>query len=120
LKINIRTNTKTKKKKKKKKKKTALAILGSNDSCPIDILKEYGDNSISTFGVEKFNIVYASANNIVSESSANSLMAQMKRTCPSTNIQYVYLEGIDHNGIPNGIREKNDSIQQAFLLLLQN
>jgi len=101
-------------------KEISLAILGSSDSCPIDILKEYEDNSITSFGVGKFNIVFASANNIVSPSSANSLMAQMKRTCPSTDVQYIYLEGIDHNGIPNGIREKNESIQQAFILLLQN
>ncbi|ORX42977.1 alpha/beta-hydrolase [Piromyces finnis] len=101
-------------------KEISLAILGSNDSCPIDILKEYDDNTITTFGVEKFNIVYASGDNVVSETSANSLMAQMKRTCPSTDIQYFYLEGIGHDGIVNGIREKDEEIQTSFLLLIQN
>jgi len=45
-------------------------------------------------------------------------MEEMKRICPSANIQYIFLDGLDHNGIPNGIREKNESIRNAFIQMI--
>jgi len=45
-------------------------------------------------------------------------MEEMKRVCPSVNIQYIFLEGLDHDGVPNGIREKNESIRNAFIQMI--
>jgi len=99
-------------------KEVSLAVLGIKDNCPVDLLKDYGDNSVSSFNVEKFNIIYSSLDVDVAETSANSLMEEMKRICPSVNIQYILLEGLDHDGIPNGIREKNESVRNAFIQMI--
>ncbi|KAG4100105.1 alpha/beta-hydrolase [Neocallimastix lanati (nom. inval.)] len=99
-------------------KEVSLAVLGIKDNCPVDLLKDYGDNSVSSFNVEKFNIIYSSLDVDIAETSANSLMEEMKRVCPSVNIQYIFLEGLDHDGVPNGIREKNESIRNAFIQMI--
>ncbi|ORX84089.1 alpha/beta-hydrolase [Anaeromyces robustus] len=100
-------------------KEMSLAILGLNDNSPVEILKEYNDNSLTSFGIDKLNVVYSSLDNLVTESSAKSLMDEIKRICPTFNIQYIYLEGLDHNGIPNGLRDKVESIQNAFVQLIK-
>jgi len=98
--------------------KINLSVFGIKDNCPVDLLKDYGDNSVSSFNVEKFNIIYSSLDVDIAETSANSLMEEMKRVCPSVNIQYIFLEGLDHDGVPNGIREKNESIRNAFIQMI--
>jgi len=99
-------------------KEISLAVLSIKNNNPISILKDYNDNSITSFNVEKFNIIHSSLDEDVPEASATSLMEEMKRICPSANIQYIFLDGLDHNGIPNGIREKNESIRNAFIQMI--
>jgi len=96
----------------------AQLLLGSKQSCPTDILKEYPDKSISNFGVNHIILVQIKNDESVPEASSPGLLEQIKRTSDSS-VELYLAEGFGHSGITEGTMEGNERAQELLLSLLQ-
>ncbi|OUM56936.1 hypothetical protein PIROE2DRAFT_18242 [Piromyces sp. E2] len=95
----------------------ASAILGSKLSCPTDILKSYGDKSISFLGAERFNIIHSTYDSVVPLASSSGLHDQIQRTTNTPSFVYV-VEGFQHCGITEGVMNGNEYAQAVLRRVL--
>eukprot|EP00833_Pecoramyces_ruminatium_P011170 jgi/Orpsp1_1/1185202/evm.model.c7180000092761.1 len=98
--------------------KLAKLVFRSKNVSPTDILKLYKDDSIDNLGAKKFIFFYTSLDAQVKESSAVNFMAQMKRVCPTVNIEYVYKEGYEHTTLTRGVRAGQQEQEDVFMSLV--
>lgn len=90
----------------------ASYVLGSEQSCPTDILKEYEDNSISYLGAERITITLLSEDKTVPESIGIGLFTQMKRV-GDTSAELYTVQGFDHTGLTEGVMDGNEKAKEA-------
>ncbi|ORX57266.1 alpha/beta-hydrolase [Piromyces finnis] len=99
--------------------KLMLTYYGNAEISPIEILKEYEDNSIyNNFNVNKFVFFYTSLDNVVPESSSKNLIAQINRTS-NVQYEYVYIEGIEHASLVRGVRGGDVEYENMYIELLR-
>ncbi|KAG4084370.1 alpha/beta-hydrolase [Neocallimastix lanati (nom. inval.)] len=86
---------------------------------PHDIVKSMRDNSVKdSFNVKKFIFYYTAGDQKVPKQSAEKLMAQMKRVCPTIDINYIYnTNNYAHSDIVNGPRF-DDKVQEDIYMSL--
>jgi len=86
---------------------------------PHDIVKSMTTNSVKdSFNVKKFIFYYTAGDQKVPKQSAEKLMAQMKRVCPTINIDYIYnTNNYAHSDIVNGPRF-DDQVQEDIYMSL--
>ncbi|ORX78623.1 alpha/beta-hydrolase [Anaeromyces robustus] len=81
---------------------TLKLLFRTNIISPYDIVKSMPDNYVKdSFNVKKFILYYTSNDTKVPESSALKLIDQLKRVCPTIDINYVYKENFGHSDIVN-------------------
>ncbi|OUM59785.1 hypothetical protein PIROE2DRAFT_14583 [Piromyces sp. E2] len=97
----------------------ASYILGSKQSCPTDILKEYQNNSISYLGAERITITLFSEDEMVPATIGYGLYNQMKRV-GDKSVDLCVLEGFDHTGLTEGVMDGEEKAKEAFYQLLSN
>jgi len=97
----------------------AKHVFNTDNVSPTDFLKPFPNNSLSTLGAKKFVFFYTSNDTKVKESSALNLMDQMRRICPSVNIQYVYKEGYEHTTLTRGVRAGSAEEENVFMNLVR-
>jgi len=96
-------------------------LVRSNDIGPTDILKKYKDNSIKNLGTPKITLFWADKDQLVSKSSADNLIKQIRRVSPSTTINYVLNEGngFDHFSVVLGASMDDHDMEQMFMELIK-
>jgi len=98
--------------------KLAKVIFATKDVSPTDLLKPHADNSLTSLGAKKFILFYTSLDQQVKPSSAKNFMDQMKRVCPTVDIEYVYKEGYEHTTLTRGVRAGNKEQEDIFMSLV--
>ncbi|ORX79842.1 alpha/beta-hydrolase [Anaeromyces robustus] len=93
-------------------------IFKTPNVSPTDLLRPIPDDSLDSFGVKKFVFFYTSEDNQVKESSALNFMKQMKRVCPTVEIDYVYKEGYEHTTLTRGVRAGTEEQENLYLSLI--
>eukprot|EP00833_Pecoramyces_ruminatium_P002309 jgi/Orpsp1_1/1176341/evm.model.c7180000057249.1 len=99
--------------------KLMMTYYGNTEISPIEILKNYGDNSVSTLNTDKFIFFYTSLDNVIPESSAKNLIKEIARTSPNQQYDYIYREGWEHATLVRGIRANEAEYENAFMELIR-
>ncbi|ORX43248.1 alpha/beta-hydrolase [Piromyces finnis] len=97
----------------------ASFILGSEQSCPTDILKEYSDHSINYLGAEHFTIVHFSEDQTVPKSIALGLYEQMQRV-GNTSVDLYIAEGFSHTGVTEGVMTGEENAKEALFNIINH
>eukprot|EP00833_Pecoramyces_ruminatium_P018312 jgi/Orpsp1_1/1192344/evm.model.d7180000092445.1 len=97
----------------------ASAVLGSDQSCPTDVLKEYADKSIPYLGAEYFTLVQITNDEFVPASSTPGLYEQMIRSS-NASVEIYVADGFNHCGITEGVMEHEERAENVLLSLLSN
>lgn len=92
-------------------------IFRSDNIGPTDILKKLKNKALSDLGFPKINFFYADKDKLVPEASANGLMAQIRRVCPKTAINYIFNQGnnFDHSTLILGARNDDEKMKKMFI-----
>jgi len=98
-----------------------IGLYFNNDAVsPIAILRGQEKDSIkNNFNVEKFTFVYCSNDIVIPESSAKDLITEITRTSPNQLYEYVYLEGLEHPSIINGIKTEKAEFENLYLDIIR-
>eukprot|EP00833_Pecoramyces_ruminatium_P014452 jgi/Orpsp1_1/1188484/evm.model.d7180000065210.1 len=99
--------------------KYASEVLGSPNSCPTDILKTYGDKSISYLGADKFNIVHSYDDITVPFRSSTGLLDQILRTS-NTPAAIFESKGFKHCEITEGVMQNKENAKDFLKYVLSN
>jgi len=97
-----------------------IQIYFNNDEVsPIATLRNVEKDSIKNhFNVDKFTFVYCSNDIVIPESSAKDLITEIIRTSPS-QFEYIYLEGLEHASIINGIKTAKTEFENEYLDIIK-
>jgi len=96
-------------------------IFRSKDIGPTDILRRIKEKSIANLGVSKVNVFYADQDKLVPEKSANNFIAQIRRVCPKTAINYIFNQGngFEHSTLIYGARTDDKEKQKLFMNVIE-
>eukprot|EP00833_Pecoramyces_ruminatium_P013295 jgi/Orpsp1_1/1187327/evm.model.d7180000056875.1 len=97
--------------------KYASSVLGSPKSCPTDILKSYGNKSISYLGANKFNIVHSYDDLTVPFRSSTGLLDQIRRTS-NTPAAIYESKGFKHCDITEGVMQNKENAKNFLKYVL--
>jgi len=93
--------------------------FNNDDVSPIALLRRVEKDSVKDhFNVEKFTFVYSSKDIIVPEFCTKDLMTEIIRTS-SSQLEYVYFEGLDHSSIINGVKTEKVEFENLYLDILE-
>jgi len=98
--------------------KIVSALFGSDDVGPTDILKKLANHSLSDLGFPKVNLYYADKDQMIPEASANGLIAEIRRVCPTITINYIFNQnnGYDHSTLILGARNDDEKLKNLVSL----
>ncbi|ORX79859.1 hypothetical protein BCR32DRAFT_300618 [Anaeromyces robustus] len=93
--------------------------MNKDEVSPIQILKQYEDNSIiNNFNVEKFIFVYCSEDKTIPEFSALQLIDEITRTSQSP-YEYINLQGLEHPSVINGIKTEKEEFEKIYMDIIR-
>jgi len=97
-----------------------MTYYGDAEISPIEILKQYEDDSIvNNFNVNKFVFYYTSLDNVVPESSSKNLIAEINRAS-NAQYEYVYGEGLEHATLVRGVRGGDVEYDNMYMDLVRD
>jgi len=99
--------------------KFVKTILGSENSCPTDILRRYPNKSIQSLGANKVNVIITGDDTVVPESSAQGLLQEIRRTS-DVPFSYYIMPQVQHCGLTEGIMNGDTGVQGFVLYVLTN
>ncbi|OUM62230.1 hypothetical protein PIROE2DRAFT_11546 [Piromyces sp. E2] len=91
-------------------------LFSSKYISPTNILKSYQANAITDLGVPQINFYAADSDQLVPQSSAVNMMAQLRRVSPNTKINYIFNQGngYDHFTLIVGCQMGSSKLQNII------